>query len=198
LKVRWIFFGIPLVVALSAAGDEGWTAFDSREGVIYEKRSVAGSRFNEYRAVVAVTSSPAETSRAVWSAITESIPATVKKRTVISRASDEIVVYDQIRTPVVSDRDVTIRIRRVVNGDCIEIRFESANDLGPPPASGFVRLPVVRGKWALAPANSGTRVTYECYSEPGGSIPAFLVRGAQQSEVAKDVERVLAHLARAR
>ncbi len=157
-----------------------------------------GSRFNEYRAVLAVAMSPADMARAVWSAITESIPPTVRKRTVISRANDEIVIYDQIRTPVVSDRDVTIRIRRVVSGDDIEIRFESANELGPPPASGYVRLPVVRGKWTLLPATSGTRVIYECYSEPGGSIPAFLVRGAQQSEVAKDVERVLLRVGPAR
>jgi hypothetical protein len=194
--VRWIALGLPLLVTITAVSDEGWTTFDSRDGVTYEKRSVPGSRFNEYRAITAVATTPVETARAVWTAITDSIPPTVKKRTVISRASDEIIIYDQIRTPVVSDRDVTIRIRRVVNGADIEIRFESANELGPPPASGFVRLPVVRGRWALASGAGGTHVVYQCYSEPGGSIPAFLVRGAQQSEVAKDVERVLTLLAR--
>lgn len=182
------------MITLSAAGDEGWKTFDNRDGVTYEKRSVPGSHYNEYRAIAAVATSPTETARAVWTAITDSIPATIKKRTIISRGNDEIVVYDQIHTPVVSDRDVTIRIRRIVNRDDVEIRFESANDLGPPPASGYVRLPVVRGKWSLLPATNGTRIVYECYSEPGGSVPAFLVRGAQQSEVAKDVERVLSRI----
>jgi hypothetical protein len=196
--VRSLVVCFALLVSLSAAGEAGWTTFDNRDGVTYEKRPVPGSRFNEYRATAAVATSPPETARAVWTAITDAIPETVKKRTVISRANDEIVVYDQIHTPVVSDRDVTIRIKRVVNGDDIEIRFESANELGPPPASGYVRLPVVRGKWALFAATNGTRVVYECYSEPGGTIPAFLVRGAQQSEVAKDVERVLSRLGGAR
>jgi hypothetical protein len=184
------------MVASAAAGDAGWTTFDSRAGVSYAKRAVAGSPYNEYRAVVAIATPPPEAARVVWSAITEAIPPAVKKRTVISRDNDEMIIYDQIRTPVVSDRDVTIRIRRLVNGEGIEIRFQSANELGPPPASGFVRLPVVRGRWILLPEPSGTRLIYECYSEPGGTIPAFLVRGAQQSEVAKDVERVLSRLTR--
>jgi hypothetical protein len=179
-----------------ARADDGWSTYDTHDGVTYEKRAVGGSRFAEYRATTAVAQSPAQTSAAVWSAVTDSVPATVKKRTVLSRGSDELVIYDQIHTPVVSDRDVTIRIRRATRGDELEIRFETANDVGPPPATGFVRLPVVRGRWLLSPsAGGGTRIVYQCYSEPGGSIPAFLVRGAQQSEVAKDVERVLSRLA---
>jgi hypothetical protein len=179
-----------------AAADEGWSTYGTRDGVTYEKRGVPGSKYNEYRATVDVQTSLAETARVVWSCITESVPPTVKKRTVLSRSDDELVIYDQVRTPVVSDRDVTIRIRRNTRAGEIEIRFDSANDVGPPPQSGFVRLPVVRGHWLLVQSASGTRVRYECYSEPGGSIPAFLVRGAQQSEVEKDVERVLVRLPR--
>jgi hypothetical protein len=196
--VRLFGVALSLLITLSASGDEAWKTIDNREGVTYEKRTVPGSRYNEYRAVLAVAASPVETARVVWTGITDAIPATVKKRTVISRANDEVVVYDQIHAAVVSDRDVTLRIRRVVTGDDIEIRFESANELGPPPALGYVRLPVVRGKWTLLPATSGTHVVYECYSEPGGSIPAFIVRGVQQSEVAKDVERVVSRLGGAR
>jgi hypothetical protein len=196
--VRSLGFALLLVVVAPAHAEDGWKTFETDKGVTYEKRPVPGSHFNEYRAVMAVTATPTDTARTVWTAITDAIPPTVKKRQVLSRGTDEILIYDQIHTPVVSDRDVTIRIRRITHADSVEVRFESANELGPPPAPGYVRLPVVRGRWMLTPSDGGTHVVYECYSEPGGSIPAFLVRGAQQSEVAKDVERVLSRLGGAR
>jgi hypothetical protein len=194
--VRPLGLVLVLLVALPVAADEGWSTFDTRDGATYQKRAVSGSKFHEYRATLTVLAPPADVARAVWSAITDSVPATVKRRDVLSRGPDEMVVYEQIHTPVVSDRDVTLHFRKSVQGQRFEILFETANQLGPPPASGFVRLPVVRGKWTLAPAANGTSVTYECYSEPGGSIPAFLVRGTQQSQVAHDVDRALATLPR--
>jgi hypothetical protein len=187
-----------LLVGWPVYAGEGWTTFATRDGVTYERRSVPGSHFHEYRATLAIAAPPPQTAQTVWTAIANSAPAAVKKRVVISRSSDELVVYEQIHTPVVSDREVTLRFRRVVNGDSFAISFETANDLGPPPTRGFVRLPVVRGKWALRPTAGGTQVVYECYSEPGGSVPAFLVRGTQQSQVARDVERALATLPRLR
>ena len=59
----------------------------------------------------------------------------------VKRSADEVVVYDQIHAPVVSDRDVVIRIRKMADGrGSFEIQFESAPELGPPPAKGYVRL----------------------------------------------------------
>ena len=43
-----------------------------------------------------------------------------------------------------------------------------------------VRMPVIRGGWILQPtATGGTHIVYTVLSEPGGSLPAFLARGAQ-------------------
>jgi len=95
---------------------------------------------------------------------------------------------------VVSDRDVTLHMYKVVRPDALEMRFESADALGPPPAPKHVRIPIVRSAWTIVAAGGGSKLTYSCYSEPGGSIPAFLARGAQRDQVPVDVERVLAHL----
>jgi hypothetical protein len=196
--VRVSGIAVLLLAASPVFAGEAWATFATRDGVTYQRRSVAGSRFHEYRATLAIAAPPQKTAEAIWTAITDSAPATVKKRVVITRTSDELVLYEQIHTPVVSDRDVTLRFRRVASGDSFAISFETANELGPSPTAGFVRLPVVRGKWTLTPAATATHVVYECYSEPGGSVPAFLVRGAQQSQVARDVERAVATLPRVR
>jgi hypothetical protein len=193
-----------LVLALlgwvaAAAADEPWKSYSVKNGVTYERRAVAGSHFYEYRASTSVPAAPEAVLAGIWSGITEALPPTVKKRVVLQRTDHEYVVYDQIRTPVVSDRDVTIRIHKERRADgTLEVRFDSVNQLGPPPDPKFVRLPVVRGAWTIEAAAGGSRLTYVCYSEPGGSIPAFLVRGAQQDQVPLDVNRILDRVRSAR
>jgi hypothetical protein len=135
---------------------------------------------------------------ALWDNIAgPDLPPTTKSRRVLRRSADEIVVYDEISAPVVKDRDVTLRLwKPKPEGGVLALRFESAPELGPPPDPRYVRLPVVRGAWILVPANGGssTNATYVCYSEPGGSIPASFVRGAQEDQVPKDVLRLLKRL----
>jgi hypothetical protein len=175
----------------SARADEAWSEIRTRDGVTYEKRAVPGSKFYEYRATVVVPVPPAVALDAVWSTVTETIPTSVQKRQIVSRSADELVVYDQIRTPIVSDRDVAIRMRRSVRPDGGEVRFDSDPSGAPPPDPKHVRVPIVRGGWTVTTAPGGSRLVYTCYSEPGGSVPAFLVRGFQQDQVATDVGNVL-------
>jgi hypothetical protein len=176
-----------------ARADEGWTELGTKNGVLYEKRAVSGSKFLEYRATMQVSLAPAQALQGIWKVITEMPPPTNNRR-VLKRTDDEVVVYDQINTPIVRDRDVTLRMYKVVRPDVLAVRFESSDAFGPPPDPKWVRLPVVRGAWTLVEAPGGTRLTYVCYSEPGGSIPAFMVRGAQRDHVTIDVERMLSHL----
>jgi hypothetical protein len=45
--------------------------------------------------------------------------------------------------------------------------------------------------------DGGTRLTYYAYSDPGGPLPAFLVRGAQADRSLADVVRMKKRLERA-
>jgi hypothetical protein len=175
----------------SALADEPWKLYGEKNGVRVEQRNVDGSKYREYRASVVVPRPPELVEEAIWSGIVESPPKTVKKRTVIAHTPAEYVVYDELKTPVVSDRDATIRIRRLTR----EIRFETANELGPPLNPKYVRLPVVRGAWQILPKDQGSELVYHCYSEPGGSIPAWMVRGAQGDQIFLDLQRILDRLA---
>ena len=121
----------------------------------------------------------------------------MKRRTVIKRADDELVVYDQIHAAVVSDRDVTIRIRRsptdTAGSRCVRVgqRARAAAGRGLRAAAGGAR------HWRIEPAaEGGSNLAYRCYSEPGGAIPAFLVRGAQQDSTLDEFERVLTRVGR--
>jgi len=183
--------------ATSVRADDGWRVVHERNGITLERRSVDGSRYYEYRVHAHTTVAPNVAVERIWSGIGDERSPTVKHRTVVRRAADELVVYDQIHAAVVSDRDVTIRIRRITDGNAFELQFESTSELGPPPAAGYVRLPMVRGSWRIEPAaEGGSNIAYRCYSEPGGAIPAFLVRGAQQDSTLDEFERVLTRVGR--
>jgi hypothetical protein len=202
--VSRVFCLAALVALFSAAaagaarGDDGWRTLREKNGVTLERRSVDGSRYYEYRVHGHTTVAPAIAIERIWSGIGDERSPTIKHRTVVRRADDELVVYDQIHAAVVSDRDVTIRIRR--SGDAargFDIAFESTAELGPPPAAGYVRLTAVRGSWRIEAApDGGSNIAYRCYSEPGGAIPAFLVRGAQQDSTLDEFERVLTRVGR--
>jgi hypothetical protein len=182
----------------AAAAADRWEPCKSSDGVVLEKKSVEGSSFYEYRARAHVQRAPHETIEAIWKGVlNQQHPSTITKRVIVRHDDAEIVLYDQIHTPVVSDRDVTTRLRKKVDpsSGTFEIEFASANELGPPPNGHYVRIPAVRGSWRAEPDPAGgVNLVYRCYSEPGGSVPAFLVRGAQQDSLLKEFVRVLGRL----
>jgi hypothetical protein len=206
---RWLAWSATIAVlafAPSGRAEVPWQLVSGADaqGVTLEKRAVPGSKFFEYRATAISPASPTAVLRGIWTGVTEELPSTVKQRKVLQRSPDEILFYDQIRTPVVSDRDFTIRIwwKRDEPTGVIEVPFATVNDRGPPPAAGHVRVPAIHGDWIIAPLASPdgeprTRITFLCYSDPGGSIPAFMARGAQQDQVMIDIHRILARASQA-
>jgi len=177
---------VATVASTSAHADE-WQHVKDKDGVTYDRRSVPGSKFYEYRATFDVPRTPADMVEAIWKDVTKPPGAQVTKREFIRQSDTELVIHDEIKTPVVADRELTLRMWREPSA----VRFEARNDLGPPPQRGHVVLPNVRGSWVVSANGAGARVVYMCYSEPGGSVPAFMVRGTQQDQVMKDVEQVL-------
>jgi hypothetical protein len=176
----------------------GWSRAAERDGIVLERHAVAGSSYFAYRARFDVALPPARAADEIWRALRDGDMDSLKHREILRASGDELLIYDQIRTPVVSDRDYTIRVRRISDGSTTQFRCESANELGPPPAKNHVRIPFIRAGWMTAPGDGGgTRVTYYAFSEPGGSVPAFLVRGAQQNRSLADVTRMRERLRRA-
>lgn len=126
-----------------------------------------------------------------WDTFAVAMPP-VKERRFIKRGSDELVFYDRVATPVVSDRDYTMKINRVSNGEVLRLEFGTTDQYGPPPDPAYVRMGMVKGYWQVEPdGQGGSNVRYEVYSEPGGSIPAAIVRDAMLNEALGDYRRTL-------
>jgi ribosome-associated toxin RatA of RatAB toxin-antitoxin module len=122
----------------------------------------------------------------------------LKRLDVLAETPDELLVYEQVAMPLVAaDRDYTIRLRRTTSPDGrIEVAFASAAADGPPEDDSHVRVRTISGSWVIEPdPGGGSRATYTVQSDPGGSIPAWLVNRLQVTVIARFVGAVLTRAA---
>jgi hypothetical protein len=100
---------------------------------------------------------------------------------VLSQPDGSSLTYNRIGSPwPVSDRDVVLRTtREPLDNGGIRLEFRSTEDANFDVPSGVVRMPRLIGSYVLTPTESGgTHVVYTVDSDPGGSLPAWLVRQA--------------------
>jgi hypothetical protein len=109
----------------------------------------------------------------------------VAESRVVASGSDWLDVYQRLRLPVVNDRDFTVHVVWGGDRDAPWVRFQAANERGPGPRPGLVRVSVNRGSWRLRAIEGGraTWAIYELTFDPGGSIPSWLGRGRAAAEI---------------
>jgi hypothetical protein len=116
------------------------------------------------------------------------MPYTAASKVILDKGGYRYV-YQRIDAPFVSDRDYTVRIKdvsqRLPTGKVVWKKvWSAANEKGPAPADGVVRLVVVDGFWQFEEiAENRTRVTYYVYTDPGGVLPAFIINGANKQAI---------------
>ncbi len=100
----------------------------------------------------------------------------------IPRPGGSPLTYNRIGSPwPVSDRDVVLESSRMDFDDGrIRMEFRSARVADVPIPRGVVRMPRLVGSYDLRPTPEGTRVVYTVDSDPGGSLPGWLVRQASK------------------
>lgn len=182
------------------AADEGWSvAMKSSDITVYE-RSRKGSDLLEFKAV-RVLPLPSDTIKRVIDDVDQypNFMPYVAEARVISRDGPNLVSYQRISPPFVSDRDYTVRVNcetwRAAAGNCFCNKWQAANDLGPAEKSGVSRVKVTEGSWLLEPEGDGskTRVTYHVYSDSGGSLPTSITNAASRNAIPKLFDSILKH-----
>ena len=102
----------------------------------------------------------------------------MRQSRVVKRSAQHSWQYCRTDTPVVSDRDYTLRFtfKRGDQSTPWVIHFTQDNAAGPAPIAGVVRLSVVTGSWELKSVQGGraTQATYRLKTNPGGSVPLWL------------------------
>ncbi len=184
---------LAVLVHASIASAADWHAVKEKNGLKLEVRTTAGQAFEEARVTTRVAMASKELCTWLWNHPGKS--AAVTHEELLKNTADERLIYQQVHCSIVSDRDYTVHFRRRFDSETAvcDISFVTDNDAGPPLRPHFVRIPVIRGGWIVEPDGGGSFVTYLSYSEPGGSIPAWVTKGAQRDAAVFSVEASLAN-----
>jgi hypothetical protein len=113
-----------------------------------------------------------------------------KESTILSTGDGFVISYQRLSTPVVEDRDYTLKIldesREDAAGKVVWKNRWTSSNAGPAPRAGVTRVAVNEGYWQLEDHNSGgTKVTYYVYTNPGGGIPSFVINTANTQAVSE-------------
>ena len=181
------------------SADTGWQRVDEKEGVTLYSRSRIGSGIKEFKGSGLIEAPPGAVEKVLKDVASypEFMPYVMETR-VISQSGNEMVTYQRLDVPFVCNRDYTVRVEHGITkgpGGAMSYRdaWQTANEAGPPPRHGLVRVNVNEGSWLLepaGPAGASTQATYQIYTDSGGAIPAFLVNRGSEIVIPKLFEAI--------
>lgn len=109
----------------------------------------------------------------------------LKENRVLTFGEGSLDVYQRLSLPVLDDRDFTLHATWGSDADVFWMRFAIANERGPAPVSGVVRVTHQEGGWRLEPVDGGaaTHAVYRCHIDLAGSFPAWMGKGQATSDL---------------
>jgi hypothetical protein len=171
----------------AAADTVGWETLRRDDGIVVQRKEVAGSPFVAFRGEGDINA-PLLLVGSVIVDVAHSrqwVDSVVESR-VLRRVSDtEYITYAHIGTPVtMSDREFVTDV--VLSADTatktLSIRMHSVDDPAAP-RTDYVRGVLSDGSWTLTSIDGGSRthVAAEIHADPRGSIPAWIVNLFQKN-----------------
>lgn len=167
-----------------AAGENGWKLKKKSAGIEVYARDVAGSKLQEFRAVMYVRDTRLSSLIAVFDD-TESYPLWMfncyEAKVLKKKGLQERITYTATDAPwPVWDRDLVAQsfITQDQKSLAVTIRVAGIADYIPP-REKRIRVPKMSGLWTFMPAEPGViMVVYQQHNEPGGTVPPGLVNMA--------------------
>ncbi len=164
------------------------------DGFTIERREVPNSPFSEVRVSTTTSATvPALCDALYGDGSFDPTEPDLKARTVLMEDAGVRIVHDEIAPAVVSRRDYVIErtVQRTAT-DCF-VRYHSITHPAAPVRDGIVRITKLWGSYHFETLPSGqTRATSVTFSDPAGSVPAFLVRGPQRDAAIAWMKRLIA------
>lgn len=178
---------------LVLAAEPAFVADGVVDGITLEKREVSGSPFFEQRLTATSTATLDALCNEAWGdGSYDPTEPDLKARKVLSEDGGVRVTWEEIAPAVVSPRDYVLNQTVERTPTTCTMRYRSTTDAAAPVRREFVRITKLWGSWHFeALPAGGVRVTYTSFSDPGGSIPAFLVKGPQRSAAITWMKRTM-------
>jgi hypothetical protein len=168
------------LLALSTLPPDGFTPIGGHDGVAVYLNKNTGAI--ELAAVGEFDAPPAEVQAALLDYAAQlRVNKHLAESKVLERASNELLVYQHLKLPVISDRDFTLRVTWA-NG---RVSFRIDPSRGPAPSPKLVRMSLLEGRWDLEAIRDGnaTRALYRVRLDFAGSVPRWMVRGGAAKDI---------------
>jgi START domain len=182
-----------LLLPLLALAAE-WEEVGRDGDIVLEARAVKDSPHREFRATTTVRLGvEALCTAAYGSGVFDAREPGLKTRRVITTGDTEQIHYDQMTTPVVTDRDIVIRNRRALapDGTC-RVWVDAVKDPNAPLHPDYVRIDTLHASWLFEPLPDGqTHVTHLTWTDPKISLPVGLVEPTRRANTITWVKLVL-------
>jgi len=175
-----------------------WTAAGIKNGVTLTYREDIAVDAREVRAVVDLPFKAAQVFEVVCdqTRYQSVVPGLEEVRLLSGTVPDNYELYFRYapQFAVVAARDVSVRVQRT--SDTPGCRWSHLpNRVAEQP--GVVRMAFLRGRWSIEDRDAGhSRVTYQITADPGGRLPAWLVRRGTLGTLPEVIERVRQRLRR--
>jgi hypothetical protein len=175
----WLIAFVTVFAAPHAFADREVVREES--GIVVEEESTPGRTLPILTGTTTMSAPPEQI--AAWIGATHTYVDWMyncEEARVVTGKGGEVFGYNRIASPwPVSDRDVVLRsVRNDKPDGTIRIQFLSTNDVEVPVPRGAVRMAHLAGSYDLTPVEGGTHVIYTVDSDPGGSLPTWLIRQA--------------------
>ncbi len=175
----------------TSATQPAWKLVTTTQGVQVFNRPAPESDLRQAKAI-AVLDAPLDVVLGVITDLEnykDFMPYTAVSR-VMHREDDAVWFFTVLKLPFVGDRYYTIKLVShppEKPGDPFRVAWTLAQEhLGEPEGDDLVATPLNEGYWELlAVGERRVRVTYYVYTDPGGSLPAFIANIAQKQSVPK-------------
>ncbi|MCB9558757.1 MAG: hypothetical protein H6707_21750 [Deltaproteobacteria bacterium] len=106
--------------------------------------------------------------------------------------SQQLLVYQRLNLPVISDRDYVLHVRWGKRDDVLWVAYRVVQGFGPARVPGVVRVPQHEGVWQLRRAKDGrgSQVRYQMRIDLAGYLPRWLARSGAGKEVPELFEAI--------
>ena len=157
--------------------------------ITMSSRRIPGTRLYEVRASCVVEAAPAKVFHAAMQRETyeNSTKHVAEYRVVGTEGENVWYTYERLAFALISDRDYTLRYesRNDEKRQWYSISWDLANDRGPAPKDGVIRVTETRGSLEMSAEEDGrkTRLVCTMSADPGGWIPNWLANYVNRSTV---------------
>lgn len=176
--IRYIFF-ILFLASLPANADRPWKLEKEADGIKVYTREKDGSDIKEFKAVALCSCSRTSLEKILINVnkFVEWFPDIIESHILREIGPDEYYIYYAVDIPWPADnRDATMRMKMVRSEEKKTTTiYHTAVSGVKDHVDGYVRMSEGKGFWNLTDSGSQTRIAYQFHSNPGGSLPTWMI-----------------------